>query len=38
MKTWRSRGEGPRYHVIQNKLVRYHVDELDRFIRGEESR
>lgn len=38
MKTWRSRGEGPRYHVIQNKLVRYHVDDLDAFVRGEVAR
>lgn len=35
LKTWRSRGEGPRYHVIQSKLVRYHVNELDAFVRGE---
>lgn len=35
MKTWRSRGEGPRYNVIQSKLIRYHVDALDAFVRGE---
>lgn len=35
LKTWRSRGEGPRYHVIQSKLVRYHVNDLDAFVRGE---
>ncbi|HEY9579080.1 MAG TPA: helix-turn-helix domain-containing protein [Rhizorhapis sp.] len=34
MKTWCSRGEGPRYHIIQQKLVRYHVDDLDAFVRG----
>ena len=38
MKTWRSRGEGPRYHIIQKKLVRYHVDDLDAFVRGEVTR
>lgn len=38
LKTWRSRGEGPRYHVIQNRLVRYHVDDLDAFVRGEVAR
>ncbi len=38
MKVWRSRGEGPRYHIIQSKLVRYHVDDLDTFIRGEAAR
>lgn len=38
MKTWRTRGEGPRYHVIQNKLIRYHVSDLDAFVRGEVAR
>lgn len=38
LKTWRSRGEGPRYHIIQSKLVRYHVDDLDAFVRGEVAR
>ena len=38
LKTWRSRGEGPRYHVIQSKLVRYNVEDLDTFVRGEGSR
>ncbi|MEN3971592.1 helix-turn-helix domain-containing protein [Sphingomicrobium sp. XHP0235] len=38
LKTWRSRGEGPRYQVIQNRLVRYHVDDLDAFVRGEANR
>lgn len=38
LKTWRSRGEGPRYHIIQSKLVRYHVEDLDAFVRGEENR
>ncbi|WGM37527.1 hypothetical protein AMEJIAPC_00426 [Caulobacter sp. NIBR1757] len=34
LKTWRARGEGPRYHVINEKLVRYHVEDLDGFVRG----
>lgn len=38
LKTWRSRGEGPRYHIIQDKLVRYHVTDLDGFVRGEVAR
>ena len=38
LKTWRARGEGPPYHVINGKLVRYHRDELDSFARGEEIR
>lgn len=37
LKTWRSRGCGPEYHVIQGKMVRYHVDDLDAFVRGEVS-
>ena len=38
LKTWRSRGEGPRYSIIQSKLVRYHIKNLDAFVRGEASR
>lgn len=38
LKTWRSRGEGPRYNIIQSKLVRYHVEDLDAFVRGEANR
>ncbi|WP_068078365.1 helix-turn-helix domain-containing protein [Novosphingobium lentum] len=38
LKTWRSRGEGPAYHVIQEKLIRYHVSDLDAFVRGEVAR
>lgn len=38
LKTWRARGEGPRYHVINGKLVRYHRDDLDAYVRGEANR
>ena len=38
LKTWRSRGEGSAYHVIQDKLIRYHVSDLDAFVRGEVAR
>lgn len=38
LKTWRSRGEGPAYHIIQDKLIRYHVNDLDAFVRGEAAR
>ena len=38
LKTWRSRGEGPRYNIIQSKLVPYHVEDLDAFVRGEANR
>lgn len=38
LKTWRSRGEGPKYHIINQKLVRYNIDDLDAFVRGEVAR
>jgi len=34
LKNWRHRGEGPRYHVVNGRMIRYHRDELDRFIAG----
>jgi len=34
LKNWRATGRGPRYHVVQDRLIRYHVDDLDAFIRG----
>jgi hypothetical protein len=34
MKTWRAKGGGPRYHG-GHRFVRYHVDDLDAFVRGE---
>lgn len=38
MRTWRAAGGGPRYHSIHGKSVRYHVTDLDAFIRGEDGR
>ena len=38
LKTWRARGEGPAYHVLNGKLIRYHRDGLDAFVRGEVAR
>lgn len=35
LKTWRAMAKGPRYRVLQDRLIRYHVDDLDRFVRGE---
>jgi hypothetical protein len=35
LKNWRATGQGPRYHVVQSRLVRYHVEDLDRFVRGD---
>ena len=34
LKGWRSRGEGPRYHTVNGQLIRYHIDDLDAFVRG----
>jgi hypothetical protein len=34
LKNWRSTGKGPRYHVVQDRLIRYHRDELDGFVRS----
>jgi hypothetical protein len=38
LRVWRSLGTGPRYRSVGNKLVRYHVSDLDAFIRGEDNR
>jgi excisionase family DNA binding protein len=34
LKNWRHRGEGPKYHVVNRRLVRYHQTELDAFASG----
>lgn len=34
LKNWRAAGKEPRYHVVQDRLVRYHRDDLDAFVRG----
>lgn len=34
LKNWRATGQGPRYHLIQTRLVRYNVEDLDAFVRG----
>ena len=34
LRNWRATGKGPRYHVMQDRLVRYHRDDLDDFVRG----
>ncbi|MFT4159612.1 helix-turn-helix domain-containing protein [Shinella sp.] len=34
LKGWRSKGEGPRFHTVNGQFVRYHVDDLDAFVRG----
>jgi hypothetical protein len=34
LKSWRSRGCGPRFYVVNGQTIRYHLDDLDGFIRG----
>lgn len=34
LKNWRASGKGPRYRVLQDRLVRYNRDELDAFVNG----
>lgn len=38
LRSWRAAGSGPRYHVIHGKTVRYHMSDLDAFVRGEDCR
>lgn len=35
LRQWRSNGEGPKYCIVKSRLVRYHVNDLDAFVRGE---
>ncbi|MDP2374265.1 helix-turn-helix domain-containing protein [Reyranella sp.] len=35
LKTWRATGDGPRFHG-KHRFVRYHVTDLDAFMRGED--
>jgi hypothetical protein len=37
LETWRKRGCGPRHHG-GHRFVRYHVDDLDAWMRGESGR
>jgi hypothetical protein len=34
LRGWRSKGEGPRFYMINNLFVRYHLDDLDAYVRG----
>ncbi len=38
LRSWRARGQGPRYRVIHDKIVRYHIDDLNAFVLGEDGR
>lgn len=33
LKNWRASGQGPAYHIVNERLVRYHTEDLDRFVR-----
>lgn len=33
LKNWRASGQGPTYHIVNERLVRYHTEDLDRFVR-----
>jgi len=34
LKGWRSKGEGPRFYLVDDKFIRYHIDDLDAYVRG----
>lgn len=34
LRGWRSTGKGPSFHLVSGRFVRYHVDDLDAFVRG----
>ena len=34
LKNWRATGRGPRYRVVQDRLIRYHRDDLNTFVSG----
>lgn len=38
LRQWRCLGKGPNYRTVGGRLVRYHVDDLDAFARGEVAR
>lgn len=34
LRRWRTEGGGPVFHKISHKLIRYHIDDLDGFVRS----
>lgn len=38
LRAWRARGRGPKFSNIRTRMVRYHRDDLDAFVRGESVR
>lgn len=37
LQRWRSAGEGPRFSKRGNKVVRYFVEDVDEWMRGDDS-
>ena len=35
LAVWRCQGKGPRYHIVNERLVRYHVNDLDAHVLGQ---
>ena len=35
LKVWRSKETGPKYYAVNQRIIRYHIDDLDSFLRGE---
>lgn len=33
LRGWRSKGEGPRFYLVNDQFVRYHLDDLDAYMR-----
>lgn len=38
LRSWRARGTGPKYRSIHGRCVRYHIDDLNAFVAGEDNR
>lgn len=34
LTAWRARGRGPKFHNIRSRMIRYHRDDLDDFMRS----
>lgn len=34
LRGWRSKGEGPKFYTVNDKFIRYHLDDLDAYVRG----
>lgn len=34
LRAWRARGRGPKFHNVRTRMIRYHRDDLDGFVRS----